>query len=358
MERYWYWLCSCKELYREHLEKLLRIFRNPRQIFKASDTLLNKCGVLNEKQITVLQESRKAWDLEKNYHAALQSGIQFISSEHQAYPEKLKEIIDYPYGIFLKGRLPDPDHPAVAIVGARRCSAYGKHMAEEIAKVLTEHGVQIISGMAKGIDGYSQKAALEAGGSSFGILGSGVDICYPREHIGLYTGLIEQGGVISEYPPGRPPLALHFPMRNRIISALADTVLIIEAREKSGSLITADLALEQGKDIMAVPGRIGDVLSSGCNRLIGQGAGIILSPEDLINNLNLQRANHKKYIKKNILLETKEKLVYSCVDFQPRSLHDILGEIKLPTSEVLHILTTLVFKGYIMESMKNHYMKV
>ena len=163
-------------------------------------------------------------------------------------------------------------------MGARSCTPYGEKYALEYGKKLAECGIQVISGLARGVDGIGQRGALLGGGKTFAVLGSGVDVCYPKNHMGLYLDILEQeGGILSELPPGTPPLPQHFPRRNRIISALSDIVLVMEARERSGSLITADLALEQGKDVYALPGPVNSSLSQGCNRLIFQGAGILLS---------------------------------------------------------------------------------
>lgn len=180
--------------------------------------------------------------------------IQYIRQEDPDYPERLRVHRGMPKGLYVRGRLPAADRPAVAVVGARRSDSYGNETARRFARELAAKGVQIISGMAWGIDGMAHKGALEAGGDTFAVLGCGVDICYPPGHQSLYEELLIKGGVLSEQPPGMPPLAGHFPARNRIISGLSDLVLVVEAREKSGSLITADQALEQGKDVYAVPG--------------------------------------------------------------------------------------------------------
>ena len=178
--------------------------------------------------------------------------------------------------------MPADEKPTVAIVGARMCSEYGRAAAKEFGSKLAESGIQIISGLAMGIDGISQRAAIDAGADSFGVLGCGVDVCYPKSNQDLYERLLKQGGVLSEFLPGTPPKAQHFPARNRIISGLSDLVLVIEAKEKSGTGITVDMALEQGREVYALPGRITDALSKGCHKLIKQGAGIATSPEDII----------------------------------------------------------------------------
>lgn len=249
MDKYNLWMCSIPDIGRESIRKLLMYFEDAKEVFKAPDTEIQKCIFLEEGTREAVLRSRKKWNFERAEHEIKEKGIRFISFENPLYPERLKSLPDYPYGLFLKGRLPEEDRLSVAIIGARKCSAYGKRMAEEIAEELSWAGVQIISGMAYGVDGYAQSAALDAGGSSFAVLGSGADVCYPDGNWRLYEELCERGGIISEYPPGTPPISWHFPMRNRIVSGLADAVIVVEAKERSGSLITADLALDQGGNL-------------------------------------------------------------------------------------------------------------
>lgn len=212
----------------------------------------------------------------------------YIRCTDGEFPEKLRQIKNPPEGIYVRGQLPAEDKPTVAIIGARRCSTYGKAMAEWFAGELSAAGVQVVSGMAAGVDGIAQRAALRAGGKSFGVLGCGTDICYPTDNRDLYETLQKCGGILSEYAPGTPPDAFHFPMRNRIISGISDAVLVVEAKERSGTLITVDFALEQGKEVFVLPGRITDSLSAGCNRLLRQGAGIALSPSDILEEMRRQ----------------------------------------------------------------------
>lgn len=213
--------------------------------------------------------------------------ILFYPEYHPHYPAKLLSIPARPFGIFVKGKLPDVRQRSLAIVGARDCSEYGQYVARHFAEKMAQNGVAVISGLARGIDGIAQRAAMEAGGESFGVLGSGADICYPKSNEKLYRMCMERGGILSTYLPGTPPTPNLFPPRNRIISGLSDGILIIEAREKSGTIITADLALEQGKDVFVIPGRVTDRLSDGCNSLIRQGASLIQSPEQLLEELHI-----------------------------------------------------------------------
>ena len=223
--------------------------------------------------------------MEQFYEEYVKDGINFVFIGEKEYPKKLLRLPDAPFGLFYKGSLPDEGRPAVSIIGARECSEYGRRCAELFGKVLGGNGVQIISGMARGVDGISQSAALDVGGSSFGILGCGVDIIYPKENRYLYENLCKNGGVISEYIPKTEAKSNLFPARNRLISAFCDILLVVEARKKSGTYITVCQALEQGKEIFAIPGRITDALSDGCNSLIKDGAGMASDPESVLDAL-------------------------------------------------------------------------
>ena len=247
------------------------------------------------------------------------------------FPAKLRDYDKMPGVLYVKGQLPDVGKKSVAIVGARTCSRYGAYQAYEFAKALAGYGVQIISGLARGIDGCAHRGALDAGGATFAVLGCGVDICYPEENRKIYDRIPGQGGILSEFPPGMLPKAAHFPVRNRIISGLSDVVLVVEARMKSGTLITVDMALEQGKEVFVVPGRITDALSSGCNELIRQGACMACSPDVLLEEL----AKNRKKFRKNAAAsdgsaeeEPAEDGVKSFLDFTPRAADNIYEEMK------------------------------
>ncbi len=219
----------------------------------------------------------------------INSEMHYIRRNSPGFPGRFEGISGSPEGLYVIGELPRDDQPTVGIVGARMCSRYGHETAYEFGRVLAGKGVQIISGLALGIDCYAQEGALAGGGKTFAVLGCGADICYPKSNREVYEKIKTSGGILSEEKPGTPPLAYNFPKRNRIISALSDIVLVVEAKEKSGSLITVDFALEQGKTVYAVPGRVCDLLSYGCNSLIAQGAGIACSPDSILMELESQR---------------------------------------------------------------------
>ena len=283
MDKYLYWLANIRGLGTPSREHLLEAFGTGAAIYEAKEKYL--AMVLEKAKLEKLLEMRKTWDIDKEYVGLREKQIEFVCTADAEYPERLRNIPDHPFGIYYKGRMPQPQKLAVAVVGARECSDYGRFIATELGKELGTAGIQVISGMARGIDGVSQLAALEAEGESYAILGNGVDICYPRENRPIYDRMLVQGGVLSTYPPGTAPKPQLFPPRNRIVSGLADVLVVVEARQKSGTLITVDMALEQGREVYAVPGRITDRLSDGCNKLVKDGALVFLSPRDFMEGL-------------------------------------------------------------------------
>ena len=285
--------------------------------------------------------------------------IRQISSKSAEYPQKLNNYPKMPEILFAKGNLPDAKKPTAAIVGARACSPYGRIQAFRYAKILSSAGVQIISGMAYGIDAEAHKGALEGGTPTYAVLAGGVDICYPSGNRPLYARILrENGGILSEQPPGMRARNYFFPARNRIISGLADLVLIVEARVKSGSLITAQWALDQGKIVYAVPGPVNEALSMGCHKLIYDGAGIAYSPEILLRELGLNCENKVKSPEKNDLgLASDLKLVYSCLDLRPKSTDFLIQKTGLPPEKIGSLLLELKLSGLVREIGRHYYIK-
>lgn len=307
--------------------------------------------LLQNAKLDSFLRSRITWDVVGNYEKLQEKGIYLYPKEHPAFPKRLIHIPDAPGWIFVKGRLPNEQKISVAIIGARRCSEYGRYMARQYGEFLGKQDIQVISGMAYGVDGISQRGALAAGGEAFGVLGCGVDICYPKENVDLYEQIMQKGGLISEYLPGTQPKACLFPPRNRIISGLANAVIVIEAKEKSGTLITVDMALEQGREVYALPGRVTDVLSRGCNRLIKQGAGMILSPEDLLFELKGGERSYEMCNYKASMVPTFEKAVakkvWESLDDYPQSVEMLSKKVKeITMSELLQILIELCISEY------------
>jgi DNA processing protein len=272
------------------------------------------------------------------------------------YPEKLRQIYDFPLGLCVKGRLPKEKILSIAMVGAREVTPYGRQAAEYFSKELSRSGVQIISGLARGVDGCSHRGALSVEGYTLGVLGCGIDLQYPKSNQYLYEQMEEKGGIISEYPIGTPPFSSNFPKRNRIISGISDGVFIIEAKEKSGSLITADFALEQNREVFALPGRYYDELSYGCLNLLQKGAKLVYHPKNITEEYAFFSQIQTNFTKqKNFPLADKEKVVYDCLRLEPKYIDKIVSECCLPVSEVLTILTILEIKQYIIQTQKNYY---
>lgn len=336
---------------------LVELLGTAENLYGISTSNLGKIHFLTEQERERITEGKKE-PPEKIEEEQQKKGIHFVSFQSPGYPNRLKNIYQPPYGLYYCGKLPEEEKTAVAIVGARSCSEYGRSVAKKTAYVLSKAGVEIISGMAAGIDGAAQAGALQAEGATYGVLGCGADVCYPKQNQGLYEKIIEKGGRISEYRPGTTPRPVFFPNRNRIISGMADLVIVVEARKKSGSLITADFALEQGKEIYAVPGRLGDKLSEGTNQLICQGAGIFLGPEELLKNMDILTDRNHDFVKKSEkALEKLERLVYSCVDLTPRNLEELMRNTGLSLGELIRILGVLREMGYISEVYKNYFIR-
>ena len=356
---YAYWFYNVPGMGGKRGRQLYEKMQSGKEIYEASEKKL--LAYTDAKTTEKIVRSKETWDILAEYENLKRQKIQITAYGMDDYPEKLLSLEDAPAVLYFKGRLPKKNTPSVAIIGARMCSEYGRRVAAWFGSKLGEMGIQIISGMAMGIDGISQEAALHAGGESYGVLGCGVDICYPQSNTGLYERLFQQGGIISEYAPGTMPKPQLFPPRNRIISGLADLVLVIEAKEKSGTFITVDMALEQGREVYVVPGRITDALSRGCLKLMKQGAGAALSPEDILDALyivetdvnckkqstivqeemtrgkitrgeiareEITREENQENRFKLLNLTSAEELLYSVLDENPRGLDDIHYDFK------------------------------
>ena len=290
---YWLWLatrCGARSG-----KRLLEQFGSPEAIWQADRQAFVDIPRLNKNKLDALMEK----DLTVAEHIqadCLKQGIQILTLFDEAYPELLRNIPDPPLVLYVRGTLPDfTDRLSISIVGTRNCTRYGKQAAWHFAGNLAQRGVIIVSGMALGIDGTANRAAIEAGGETVAVLGCGVDVCYPWQHKQLMEDIVRHGAVISEYPPGTEPFGKNFPVRNRIITGLGQGTLIVEAPKKSGALISADLALEQGRDVFAVPGDINRPSSAGCNARIRQGAAeLVQEPADILSQYQLTDAHTQR----------------------------------------------------------------
>lgn len=331
---YIHWLCQSLGAGNKSFLRALNGLGAPREVFDlaVSGKLADKLTGRFREKAALLSEKSNTFDVQGEYERLTGRGIHLVAQGETAYPARLSQIPDRPYALYYAGALPPEKKCAVALIGARDCSEYGRYMAGQFGAALARAGVQVISGMARGVDSIGQESALREDGYSMGVLGCGVDVCYPKENRTLYEKLLAKGGVCSEYPPGVEPRAVLFPPRNRIISGLADAVLVIEAREKSGTLITVDMALEQGREVYALPGRATDPLSSGCNRLIRQGAGLVSTPGELLEELFCGEGETRKNTEMKeetgaqtalVFLEGLSGELFAVLDFNPLPVQEI-----------------------------------
>lgn len=358
-KEYLYWLCHVPTLGAVTIKRLYEYVGSYKGIFNIEGKELHRLGLLKPSSVSAFEESKKGKEAcDREFDGLIRQNIEFVTPHDAWYPARLYKIYDYPMGIFYKGKLPEEARPTVAVIGARNCTSYGRQMASYLAKELASCGIQIISGLANGIDGAGHLGALEGKGDTYGVLGCGINICYPKENYDLFERIKRRGGILTEFIPNEAPRPCNFPMRNRIISGLSDAILVIEAREKSGSLITANLGLDQGKEIFALPGRVTDPLSAGCNRLISEGAGVILSPDSVLEYFNLHNGKILRVHEKNKNgLAKKEKMVYSCLDLQPKNLEEIVSLSGLSVSECMEALLELELSGLIMQTSHQYYGK-
>lgn len=366
---YAYWLDNVKGIGRKTISRILEQYGNAENFYFAEGD--ERMEMLSQKQREQVRTSRRQWNLYTEYEKLIKQKIKFYHLGDPDYPEKLRTVPDAPYALYVKGKLPDHGGRTIAVIGARTCTEYGRVIAGQFAGAFADAGIQIISGMARGIDGISQKAAIDHGGQTFAVLGCGCNICYPPESRQLYEQICERGGVISEYLPDTQPMPSLFPPRNRIISGLADAILVIEAKEKSGTLITVDMALEQGRDIFAIPGRVTDSLSSGCNRLIRQGAGMAITPREVLKELygdafcdfeSVKQENDSETGIRMEHLPEMEKTILQKTDYVPLSLEILLDRCRssvpgMSLQQLMTCLLSLQLKGMIGRE-GSHYFKV
>ncbi|MDD5934851.1 MAG: DNA-processing protein DprA [Clostridiales bacterium] len=356
----WFWLCNINGIGYQKIQDLLDYFGDVEAIFTAKEDALRQICSLSDKDVEYLSAVHEEGEIRRVYECLAKANVRYIIQEDEEYPTKFRQVYDSPYAFYLKGKLPKPDGPSVAIVGARNCTNYGKEVAIYFAKELAKAGVQIISGLAMGIDGYGHMGALQGKGYTLGILGSGIDVCYPKTNASLYHRMETEGGILSEYGLRRKPLAGYFPRRNRLIAGISDAILVIEARERSGSFITVDQGLELGKEIFIVPGRITDELSVGCNRLAQMGAQVVCQPKDILKYLHIESEEEDKTLdeKKKAIsgkLTEKEKVVYEQLSLEPLYIGRILEKTHLEMGQAAEVLLSLEMKNVVKQIAKNYY---
>lgn len=359
------WLNNIEGIGLKTIKSLLAYYNNSiLDIYNQSFENLEK--IIGKNKAEKISNSHNINNIEKKVNQYMERNINILFPGHPDYPEKLLNIYDYPEILYVRGKINDNisrHDKNISIIGARNPDVYGKEMATYFARELSNYGINIISGLARGIDSCSHIGALEKNGYTIAVLGCGINVTYPRENVELFTEIEKSGAVISEYGFDVPPNQGQFPMRNRIISGLSDGVFVVEAQKKSGSLITVNYALEQGKQIYALPGRAYDMLSEGCNDLLKAGAVCVTKPEDILFDLNISfnkdttnnSATYNNYDKN--FLAPNEKKVYSCLSLEPKYIDDIIKNVKMGIVDTINSLYLLEDKKLVKQPIKGYYIR-
>ncbi len=344
--KYWIGFNLVKGIGVVRFQQIQAFFGDLSTAWHASAEAFQEVGLPNRALKNFLK-LRKQIDLDQFYESILDRNITVLTLVDDGYPRLLREIDQPPPVIYVKGALTPADEFSLAIVGTRKVSDYGQQITRDVSIYLAGHGLTIVSGLARGVDGLAHRHALEAGGRTIAVLGSGVDVIYPPEHRKLAEAICENGAVISDYPLGTQPEGINFPPRNRIISGLSLATIVIEAGDRSGALITADFALEQGRDVFAVPGNVLSPVSRGTNRLIQKGAFAMISPQDVLDVLNLSEIESMKTARQVLPTDTTEAKILQVMDFEPMHVDEICNEVEMAVEIVSAALTMMELKGLV-----------
>lgn len=349
------WLAGMQGIGSKTQKKLLSFFGDELGIYDASYHELAR--VVSSEKAEKIAANKSLAGAKELYGRYAERNIKIIYPGHEYYPEKLLHIYDYPELLFVRGDTKCIKMAGIAVVGSRNPTIYGSETAAYFASCFAGEDICTISGLARGIDSAAHKGAIDAGGKTVAVLGCGINVTYPRENAELYARIEKNGAVISEYGFDVDPMSGQFPMRNRIISGISDGVLIVEARKKSGSLITADYALEQGRQVYALPGRIFDLCSEGTNNLIKQGAMCVTNPSDIFLDMYGWEKENNAFENKEINLTGEEKNIYSRIGLEPVFIDDIIAKSGCRTSKTISILYGLLDKGFIKQPADGYYIR-
>lgn len=338
---------------------LERAFPSLEEAWKAPTVELKRSG-LDERSVEMVVAQRSRVNPDAELEELERLGIQALTWHDAAYPARLKEIYDPPPVLHVKGNLLPEDDRSIAVVGTRRSTAYGREVCAALVQELARCSITIVSGLARGIDAVAHKATLEARGRTLAVLGSGLDIIYPPEHKALAQEIVERGALLSEHPLGTRPDAQNFPRRNRIMSGLAQGVLVVEASEQSGTNWTVQSALEQGRDVFAVPGNVFSPASRGTNRLIQEGAKLVMGHQDILEELNLSGMGVQlpmPQVGATVKAEGNEAHLLRYISHEPLHIDEVRRRTGLPIATVSSTLTLMEIKGLVKQVGTLHYIR-
>jgi DNA processing protein len=343
---FWVGLNLVKGIGSVRFKALLDEFGDPETAWNASPQALLDAGI-SQKIVESFQRVRKGVSLDQVWDRLQSLGVDVLTWDDLDYPRHLKEIDQPPPVLYVRGSILPEDEWSVAIVGTRRVTAYGRQVAEEVATTLAHNGVTIVSGLARGVDSIAHQAAINAGGRTLAVLGNGVDIVYPPENRQLAAQIMEHGALVTDYALGTQPDGINFPPRNRIISGLSMAVVIVEAGTTSGALITATFAVDQGRDVFAVPGNINAPQSLGTNRLIRDGAQPLLDPQDVLETLNLTMVTEHRAVRVALPSDPVEARLYHLLSHEPKHVDEIRSQANMPIETVSATLAMMELKGMV-----------
>jgi len=344
--QYWVGFSFIPSIGRVRLNRLKTHFGNLEDAWKAEPAELIRAG-LDDSAVRSVVSWRPRISLDAEMEKLDRYGVQVLTWHDPGYPSRLKEIHDYPPLLYIRGSLLPEDEWCLAVVGTRRATVYGRQVTEEIVADLAQSRITTVSGLAKGIDSIAHRAALDAGGRSIAVFAHGLDMVYPSEHTALARRIVQQGALISEHPLGTRPKPEYFPRRNRILSGMSLGVLVVEAGATSGALITANHALEQNREVLAVPGSILSPASRGTNRLIQEGAKLVLSYRDILEELNLGAVAQQIEMKEVLPASDTESLLLKQLSAEPTHVDEVCRGSGLPISTVSSTLAMMELKGLV-----------
>ncbi len=344
--RYWIGFNLVRGIGPIRLRALLDAFGDIRAAWEAPRSALEDLG-LDRRALRSFLKVRRQVDLDLVVKKIAAKGAHVLTWDHDAYPALLKQLPDSPPVLYVRGELTPADEWAVAVVGTRKATTYGKEVARRLAGALARNGVTVVSGLARGVDGVSHRAALDAGGRTIAVLGCGVDRIYPSEHRKLAAAIVAQGAIVSDYPLGTPPESKNFPPRNRIISGLSRGVVVVEAGQRSGALITADFAADQGREVFAVPGNILSPASAGCNRLLRDGAHVVTEARDVLETLQFDHLAEKQVARVALPENALEATLLAALSHEPTHVDELARQAALPVETVSSTLVMMELKGLV-----------
>jgi len=345
-KKFWVGFNLIKGIGAVRMQGLIAYFGDLEAAWNAAPAELARAG-LGLRLIERVVQARGGVSLDRVWENIEKQDIKILTWEDEVYPQRLKEIDQPPPVLYIRGEYLPDDLFAVAIVGTRRVTPYGRQITEELSSFLAANNMTVISGLARGVDAVAHQTTLKAGGRTIAVLGSGVDKIYPPEHRALADQILERGAIVSDYAPGTPPEASNFPPRNRIISGLSLAIIVVEAGETSGALITAEFAAEQGREVFAVPGSIFAPQSKGTNKLIQNGALPLLSVNDLMQALDLTRVGERKAARKIMPADTIEAKLLTILLDEPLHVDEIRNQAELPIEKVSAALVLMELKGMV-----------